>query len=154
VCDLTAASFDTARQLVSLNELCEQVAAENARLDDVSELLSGPRFQLPPDLYDQTNAWLRKTKEFQAQVEGYNERLAMMPAMATDSTLAPLLAQQEELYRLEENVDHLRGELQIFENLPRDMPDLKLLLDQRRTELRTLKDTHNRLLIDHNRHGS
>ncbi|BAE54665.1 unnamed protein product [Aspergillus oryzae RIB40] len=123
VVDLTKEEFGVQDQLDKVDMLHDYLQRElEALRRQLDELRSDPAYEVPADLPAKTVEWTKGTKVLAAKVNEYQDRVAALKRnQSKGPTLGEVLAEEEDIKKLMDNVKSLEHRLQLFQNLPTDV---------------------------------
>jgi HAUS augmin-like complex subunit 1 len=116
-------SHTLSRSLMQLQHLQARLESELLSLKSQLNEVRSQAFQPPMALPRQTMEWNRNTKQLRAKLEEYENRLASLDYgndTASASFIEEVVAAEEEVDRLNEELRSLETRLQAFKGLPKD----------------------------------
>ncbi|KAF2663480.1 hypothetical protein BT63DRAFT_430325 [Microthyrium microscopicum] len=123
LCDRTQTSQILSQQLIHLTQLQKTLEAELTSLRAKLQELRSPAFQPPLSLQRQTLEWSRNTKQLRAKLGEYSDRLASAQSNQKESdatNVHDLVAKEEEIVQLEDQIALLASKVQAYQGLPQD----------------------------------
>lgn len=122
IVELTVEEIEAQEQMTKIDTLHQYLQQELARLQvELDELNSDVAYQTPSNTQKLTSEWARGTKTLGIKVAEYQNRINSLEKVQPQGpTIDDLVAEEENVARLQETVKLLQGRVRAFQDLPED----------------------------------
>lgn len=137
IIDLSMEEFEARDQISKVEALQRYLENELHTIrEQLYELKSNKAYGTSSDLPALTAEWSRSTKLLATKVGEYEGRIASLERnRAKGPTIEELVAEEEDVNKIEETVQALEGRVRMFNGLPQDAQEAKLQYKQLEREL-------------------
>lgn len=137
IIDLSMEEFEARDQISKVEALQRYLENELHTIrEQLYELKSNKAYEISSNLPALTAEWSRSTKLLATKVGEYEGRIASLERnRAKGPTIEELVAEEEDVKKIEETVQALEGRVRMFNGLPQDAQEAKLQYKQLEREL-------------------
>ncbi|KAJ5544795.1 hypothetical protein N7461_007099 [Penicillium sp. DV-2018c] len=122
IVELMVEEFETQEQLAKVDALHRYLQLELVRLQSELELLkTDVAYEVPPDTQSLTSEWIRGSKNLAIKTGEYQDRIASLEKVQPRGpTIEELMAEEDEVISMREEVKSLQVRVAAFQDLPKD----------------------------------
>ncbi|GIZ47716.1 hypothetical protein CKM354_001080100 [Cercospora kikuchii] len=135
---LNTTEFEMKQQLARVQQQLTNMKQETKRMRTLLDELSGPDFEAPSDVVDNTTEWAKTSKTLKAKIAEYDERLSATRPPSSSTSLEHIFHKTNELEKQKIRLRELENELKEFRELPSDARSARNRLEEAREQLRQL----------------
>jgi HAUS augmin-like complex subunit 1 len=142
---LLSEDFDARQRLLQANAQLKALKHERANLKTTLDELQTDKFEIPSEISENMNDWIKSAKHLRAKIAEYDERLAAARPKSSDNHIELVQQRTTESELLRAQLEKAREHLKAMQELPLDEQAARSKVGAARQQLRTLSTTRDRL---------